>query len=287
MNSSGFGTIIEIGDVLVSEDVVCEFFACDYAACGGACCVEGESGAPLEESELDGLEEGYGAFSGLMTDAGRERVSEVGFFEVDRDGDLVTPCVRGGTSEGPASGAGVLAASGAGGSGESGTGAASGAAESGETANGAGGALAASGAAESGAALASGACAFCHFGCFQQEEPRQKTPKTSNPPKKNVGGPSKSAENDRAVSALCAIEMAGREKPVSCALYPIRITKMPGGGLALNLHRWDICRAAFEKGRRERVRAYEFLRGPLERRFGAEFYEALSAAAQHILSENS
>ena len=284
MNSSGFGTIIEIGDVLVSEDVVCEFFACDYAACGGACCVEGESGAPLEESELDSLEEGYGAYSGLMTAAGRERVSEVGFFEIDREGDLVTPCVRGGASEGPASGAGALAASGAalasgaGGSGESGTGAARGTAESGTgAASGAGGALEDSGAAES------GACAFCHFGCFQQEEPRQKTPKTSDPPAKNVGGPSKSAENDRAVSALCAIEMAGREKPVSCALYPIRITKMPGGGLALNLHRWDICRAAFEKGRREGVRAYEFLRGPLERRFGAEFYEALSAAAQHIL----
>ena len=206
MNSSGFGTIIEIGDVLVSEDVVCEFFACDYAACGGACCVEGESGAPLEESELDGLEDGYEAYSGLMTAAGRSRVSEVGFFEIDRDGDLVTPCV----GNGGEAGANV------GGS-------------------------------------ASGACAFCHFGD----------------------------------GTLCAIEMAGREKPVSCALYPIRITKMPGGGLALNLHRWDICRDAFEKGRREGVRAYEFLRGPLERRFGAEFYEALSAAAQHILSENS
>lgn len=219
MNSSGFGTIIQIGDVLVSEDVVCEFFACDYVACGGACCVEGESGAPLEESELDGLEEGYEAYSGLMSDAGRSRVAEVGFFEVDRDGDLVTPCVAlDGGSEAGASGE-----------------------------------ASASGEAASGLASASGACAFCHFG----------------------GG------------TLCAIEMAGREKPVSCALYPIRITKMPGGGLALNLHRWDICRAAFEKGRREGVRAYEFLRGPLERRFGAEFYEALSAAAQHILSEQS
>ena len=77
--------------------------------------------------------------------------------------------------------------------------------------------------------------------------------------------------------------MAGREKPVSCALYPIRITKMPGGGLALNLHRWTICKPAFEKGRREGIRAYEFLRGPLERHFGAEFYEALDAAAHHIL----
>ena len=224
MNSSGFGTIIEIGDVLVSEDVVCEFFACDYAACRGACCVEGESGAPLEESELEGLEEGYPSFCGLMTDAGRGRIDEVGFFEVDRDGDLVTPCVGG-----------------------------------------------------------AGACAFCHFGGLPEQEPRQKTPKTSDPPAKNVGGPSKSTENDGALSALCAIEMAGRTKPVSCSLYPIRITKMPGGGLALNLHRWTICKPAFEKGRREGIRAYEFLRGPLERRFGTEFYEALDAAAKHIL----
>ena len=245
MNSSGFGTIIEIGDVLVSEDVVCEFFACDYAVCGGACCVEGESGAPLEEAELEGLEVAYPAFCGLMTEAGRARVDEVGFFEVDRDGELVTPCVRNGGEAG---------------------------ANGGGSASGAGAALA-----------TSGACAFCHFGCFQQEEPRQKTPKTSDPPAKNVGGPSKSAENDRAVSALCAIEMAGRDKPVSCALYPIRITKMPGGGLALNLHRWTICKPAFEKGRREGIRAYEFLRGPLERHFGVEFYEALDAAAKHIL----
>ena len=192
MHSSGFGTIIEIGDVLVSEDVVCEFFACDYAACRGACCVEGETGAPLEEEELEGLEEAYPLFEGLMTAAGRSRVDEVGFFEVDRDGDLVTPCVGG-----------------------------------------------------------VGACAFCHFG--------------------------------KGDSALCAIEMAGRTKPVSCSLYPIRITKMPGGGLALNLHRWTICKPAFEKGRREGIRAYEFLRGPLERRFGVEFYEALDAAAKHIL----
>ena len=231
MNSSGFGTIIEIGDVLVSEDVVCEFFACDYAACRGACCVEGESGAPLEEAELEGLEEGYPEFCGLMTPAGRERVDEVGFFEVDRDGDLVTPCVARGDES----------------------------------------------------VATSGACAFCHFGGLPEQEPRQKTPKTSDPPAKNVGGPSKSTENDGAISALCAIEMAGRTKPVSCSLYPIRITKMPGGGLALNLHRWTICKPAFEKGRREGIRAYEFLRGPLERRFGTEFYEALDAAAKHIL----
>ena len=72
-------------------------------------------------------------------------------------------------------------------------------------------------------------------------------------------------------------------KPISCSLYPIRVKKLTGGGLALNVHHWDICRPAFEKGRREGVRVYEFLREPLTRRFGAEFYEALSAAAAHII----
>lgn len=53
--------------------------------------------------------------------------------------------------------------------------------------------------------------------------------------------------------------------------------------MALNLHRWKICASAFEKGKREGIRAYQFLEKPLIRRFGPEFYEALCAAARHIL----
>ena len=93
MAASDFGTIIEIGDVLVSEDVVCEYFACDYEACGGICCIEGDSGAPLEEEELDSLEGNYPRYSGQMSGLGRARIDEVGFFEVDREEDLVTPCI--------------------------------------------------------------------------------------------------------------------------------------------------------------------------------------------------
>ena len=51
MGNSPFGTIIQIGDILVSEEVVTEYFACDYGACKGACCIEGDSGAPLDERE--------------------------------------------------------------------------------------------------------------------------------------------------------------------------------------------------------------------------------------------
>ncbi len=82
---------------------------------------------------------------------------------------------------------------------------------------------------------------------------------------------------------MCAIELCGKTKPRSCSLYPIRITPLTGGGLALNLHRWDICSKAFEKGRREGIRAYQFLRKPLTDRFGESFYSALDAAARHII----
>ena len=51
-----FGAIIQIGDILVSEDVVTEYFACDYESCRGACCIIGDSGAPLKEEEIDSLE---------------------------------------------------------------------------------------------------------------------------------------------------------------------------------------------------------------------------------------
>lgn len=94
-------------------------------------------------------------------------------------------------------------------------------------------------------------CAFCHFG-----------------PDGNC---------------LCAIEKCGCKKPVSCSLYPIRVTELTGGGKALNLHRWDICGDAFAKGKREGIRVYQFLRSPLTEAYGEEFYSELCAAAAHIL----
>ena len=65
-SNKDIGTIIQIGDILVSEDVVTEHFACEYSKCKGICCVIGDSGAPLEEAELDKIEENYESFSPLM-----------------------------------------------------------------------------------------------------------------------------------------------------------------------------------------------------------------------------
>lgn len=89
---------------------------------------------------------------------------------------------------------------------------------------------------------------------------------------------------------LCAIEKACREgridflKPESCHLYPVRLTKYPSF-TAVNLHRWNICKCAEVLGRKNGVRAYEFLRGPLERKFGREWYEELAMTAREYLAQ--
>jgi len=196
-----FGTIIQIGDILVSEDVVTEYFACDYEVCKGCCCIIGDSGAPLDEKELEPIEAGYHVYSPLMREEGRLAVEDKGFFEIDRDGDIVTPLVPG-----------------------------------------------------------SEECAYTHF---------------------NADG-----------SCLCSMEKCYFEgkcdfrKPLSCWLYPIRVTTLSSGMQALNMHYWDICKDAFAKGRKEGIRVYQFLREPLIHAYGEEFYDALCAAADKINTSN-
>jgi hypothetical protein len=46
-----------VGPVLVSDALLDAAFACDVGACRGACCVVGERGAPLEEDEVQRLED--------------------------------------------------------------------------------------------------------------------------------------------------------------------------------------------------------------------------------------
>lgn len=82
----------------------------------------------------------------------------------------------------------------------------------------------------------------------------------------------------------CALEKAYREgrndfyKPVSCHLYPIRVTHYQSF-TAVNYHRWKICRAAELLGRKENVPVYRFLKEPLIRRFGADWYKKLEVIA--------
>ena len=87
---------------------------------------------------------------------------------------------------------------------------------------------------------------------------------------------------------LCALERAYRSgktgfcKPISCALYPIREKRLGNGMIELNYNRWDVCRDAVKKGRELHLPVYKFLKEPLIRRFGAEFYEKLCEAGMQI-----
>lgn len=90
---------------------------------------------------------------------------------------------------------------------------------------------------------------------------------------------------------LCAIEKARREgridgflKPISCSLYPLRVTEYKDF-TAVNYHRWEICRSAEQLGRRKGIRLYQFLKEPLIRRFGAEWYDELCANCELYLKE--
>ena len=195
-----FGAIIQIDDCLVSEEILTEYFACDYEKCKGCCCIIGDSGAPLEECEVEAIEKNYEIFSPIMQEKGRLVVNEKGFFEIDIDGDMVTPLVK--DSE---------------------------------------------------------ECAYTHF--------------------------------DENGNCFCSMERCWFQgkgdfrKPISCWLYPIRITELSNGTRALNLHRWEICKDAFEKGKREGIRVYQFLKEPIERYFGEEFYGQLCQAAAYLEQE--
>ncbi|MBR1871745.1 MAG: DUF3109 family protein [Bacteroidales bacterium] len=213
--------MIRIGDILVSTDVVTEYFACDYQKCRGICCVVGDSGAPMLEGEDEQLERCYEVFSPLMTPQGRASVDANGFFEIDREGEMVTPVVHE-----PHKVEGL------------------------DSVPGSYGTVGVQGLED---------CAYIMY-----------------------------EKDGDSVNCLCSVErcffkgLCSFRKPVSCRLYPIRVTRFPGGGQALNYHRWNICSDAVEKGRREGIRVYQFLREPIVEVYGEEFWNALDAASRYL-----
>lgn len=85
---------------------------------------------------------------------------------------------------------------------------------------------------------------------------------------------------DEKGNCFCAIERAyldGKinfQKPISCHLYPIRV-KQIGDKTALNYDRWSICQCARDKGLSDNVKVYQFLKTPIIRQFGEDFYKEL------------
>ena len=97
--------------------------------------------------------------------------------------------------------------------------------------------------------------------------------------------------HDATGCCFCATERAYRAgktawcKPISCYLYPIRERQLPGGLVGLNYHRWSVCEPAIRKGRELRLPVYRFLREPLIRRFGAEWYARLEETVDALRQE--
>ena len=180
--------MIEVGSTLVHEDVIKNNFVCNLNKCKGACCLEGDSGAPLDADELDILNEIYPKVKPYMTAKGIATVEREGTYVTDFEGDYTTPCVD-----------------------------------------------------------VNKECAYVIF----------------------EGSITK-----------CAIEKAYEngditwKKPISCHLYPIRITKYPEFDV-LNYDRWSICSPACSFGDELKVPVYQFLKGPLIRKFGEDWYQEL------------
>lgn len=87
--------MIEIEGKIVSTDILTECFCCDLATCKGQCCIDGDSGAPLDIEEVDILEQEYENYKPYMTAQGIAAVEQQGFMVVDIEGDYTTPLVGG------------------------------------------------------------------------------------------------------------------------------------------------------------------------------------------------
>lgn len=192
--------MIQIDDTIISMDLFEKQFCCDLSECKGICCIEGDSGAPLEESEVPILEKILPVVWDDLSEKSKEVIEKQGVSYVDIEGDRVTSIVDGCE------------------------------------------------------------CVFTYM--------------------------------DENGVCKCAIEKAYREgkidfyKPISCHLYPVRLENLRNGTVGINIHRWKVCKAAFELGRKCGLPVYQFLKEPLIRRFGAEWYEKVCIAAEEIKKMN-
>jgi len=188
--------MIEIDDKVIHFDVFRKCFSCDIAKCKGICCVEGDSGAPIDESEESKLKEILPKIYARLSPDAREVIDKNGVSMLDIEGELTTSIIG-----------------------------------------------------------KAGACVFAN-----------KTP-------------------DGIV--YCEIEKAWEEglvdfrKPISCHLYPIRVKKYSSFE-AVNYDVWNICKDAVKLGKEKNIKIYEYLKEPLIRKYGEEWYNEVCVAADYL-----
>ena len=87
--------IIQVGDVLLSSEILTEKFCCDLSVCKGECCVEGDAGAPVTMEEIAEIEDCLDEVWGDLSASAQAVIDKQGVAYTDQEGDLVTSIVRG------------------------------------------------------------------------------------------------------------------------------------------------------------------------------------------------
>lgn len=192
--------MIEIGRTIISLDIFEKHFLCDLLKCKGACCVEGDSGAPVTDKEVEEIEKNYPHLKKYLPERHKKEIEKQGFSVIDSDGDVVTPLVD------------------------------------------------------------NQQCAYSFY-------------------------------DDKGI-LKCSIEKAWAEgktefrKPVSCHLFPIRITEYKRFD-AVNYEQLKICKPGRKCGKSNKLPLYKFLKEPLIRKYGNDWYKDVEIAAKHLESKKS
>lgn len=190
--------MLQIDDTLISLDIIEKKFICDISKCHGQCCIDGDSGAPIEEEELQLIEEALPVVLPELSKEARRIIKLQGVSYIDAEHERVTSIIHGRE------------------------------------------------------------CVFTLI--------------------------------DDKGNCKCAFEKAWEEKkipfrkPVSCHLYPIRV-KQYSEFKGVNYDTWDICEPARIFGSKEGVPVYKFLKEPLIRKFGQDWFNQLEYAAENLKIE--
>jgi hypothetical protein len=87
--------MFQLNKTIISEDILEKEFVCNLSACKGACCVDGDAGAPLDESEVEKLKEIYPKIKPFLRKEGIKAIEEQGTSIIGLDGEPETTLIGG------------------------------------------------------------------------------------------------------------------------------------------------------------------------------------------------
>ena len=87
--------MFQIGKTIISEDIIEKDFMCNLSACKGECCIDGDAGAPLEENELQILEDIFPKVKPYLRKEGLKFIEKQGVYTTNEEGEHETPLING------------------------------------------------------------------------------------------------------------------------------------------------------------------------------------------------